>query len=519
MHSGHRSKRERKKLAMRVSAAVLLTRSSLSSPGASAEIFLAKRSPDLRFFGGFWALPGGVVEECDRLGSKEAGEASGMEAALRRCAIRELFEETGVLAFESEEFSRDAVRRALLDRGRADELPPDWNRIVAATGEPGGGLAKICQMTTPPFSPVRYQAVYYQMGLPPGEEPTILPGELVEGRFWRVEEVLDLWARGELWIVPPVIFLLERLRNEESLEAGLNRVREEAGKLEAGKLHPVRFTPGVVVTPLRSPTHPPATTTNCVLIGTDSIYVLDPAATEEEERERLFEAIDERRNVGGELGGVLVSHHHPDHVGSVASVALRYRVPIYGHPLTLSRLDGRGAELRSLGDGETLDLGRSPRPQDAGRWSLETLHTPGHAKGHLVFVESAYRSVMAGDLVSTVSTIMIDPPEGHLSTYLESLNRVLETDIGLLYPAHGMAHREGKKVLRTYLRHRRMREERLVSALKGGAAMSLEDLLRKVYDDVDPRAFHLAERSLVAGLQKLEEENVASCRDGAWRLS
>ena len=88
------------------------------------------------------------------------------------------------------------------------------------------------------------------------------------------------------------------------------------------------------------------------------------------------------------------------------------------------------------------------------------MHTPGHDRGHLVFLESRYGALIAGDLASTVSTILIEPPEGHLSTYLATLTRMAEVDFGHLYPAHGPAARDGRGLLRRYLRHRAMRRTR-----------------------------------------------------------
>jgi glyoxylase-like metal-dependent hydrolase (beta-lactamase superfamily II) len=133
-------------------------------------------------------------------------------------------------------------------------------------------------------------------------------------------------------------------------------------------------------------------------------------------------------------------------------------------------------------------------------------------------MEDRYRSVIAGDLVSTVSTVVIDPPEGHLATYLASLRRVLAESPGLVYPSHGLPRRDGADLLREYLAHRADREAALVAALKDGVS-AVPALVPRVYPEIDARLHTLAERSLRAGLEKLAEEGrVEAAGGGSYRL-
>ena len=121
-------------------------------------------------------------------------------------------------------------------------------------------------------------------------------------------------------------------------------------------------------------------------------------------------------------------------------------------------------------------------------------------------------------MLSTVSTIVIDPPEGHLRTYLASLERLLEEPIHTLYPAHGPAVRDGQKLVRQYLRHRAQRESALLKALDAEGPARPGDLVPGVYWEIDPRMRPLATRSLLAGLQKLAEDGVAAVdQEGLWR--
>lgn len=452
---------------MRVASALALTRGR----GAELEVFLAERSPKLRFFGGYWAFPGGVVEDRDDTGA-------GFDETLRACARRELEEEVALS----------------LDPSRCADL---------------------CSITTPPFAPVRYDTRFFHVELAPEEAPVPSCGELVDGRFFKPSDVLASWRRGELLIVPPVLLMLELLEDGD-VDAFPSRARRETDALEQGKLHPVRFSPGVFMAPLVTATKPPATTTNCLLVGEEKLFVVDPGPPAAAEQARLFAKLDECVAAGSKLAGVVLTHHHPDHVGAVPAIQERYGLTVFAHPETLGRLP-KLASSQPLSDGDELDLGRAPDGSDS--WVLRAIHTPGHARGHLAFRESRYGALLAGDLCSTVSTIVIDPPEGHMATYLASLRRILDEDITTLYPGHGPAHRSGPALVRHYLGHRQQRENLLFEAVTQ-EPQSLGELVAAVYSDTDSSLHHLAERSLLASLIKLEEEGrvKSHAEGGAWSL-
>ena len=481
---------------------MLLTR------GGGEEVYLVERSPELAFFGGYHALPGGNVDPRD--GADE-------ERALRVCAVRELFEETGVLT--------PGLAAGLVPRERA-QLRADlvagapgaarfWERVAAAP-EALAPLRAFGRLTTPPFAPVRYRTRLFQLELPPGEEPRVAPGELAGGRFVRPADELARWTRGEARIAPPVTFLLETLQGR-GLEAALAAAQAACDELEAGVLHPVRVAPGLQMAPLRTPTVPPATTTNAYFVGEDAPYVVDPATPYADEQARLFDLFDRWRAAGRRLAGILVTHHHQDHVGAVAAASRRYDLPVHGHRLTLDRLPPGFRRGRALADGDALELGTAP--DGSTGWRLAAYHTPGHDRGHLIFVDSRYRTALAGDLVSTLSTIVIDPPEGHMATYLASLARARDLDLSLVCPAHGPTSARPRALFEGFLAHRRARADKLAGALAAGIGEP-ELLLARVYDDVAPALLPLAARSLAAGLEQLAEEGRAR-RLGAdrWALA
>lgn len=489
----------------RNAAAVFVVRGE----GPSLEVLLVERARSLRFFGGYLAAPGGVRHRVD--GPDDAAE--GDLEALRRCGLRELFEETGLLPRAGEEglvpYGLEELRRGLIEEKAAAFSA--WRETLEREVD-RRHLVEICRIRTPPFAPVRYDTVFWLARARPDAKPRLWPGELTSARFWRPADALAAWRRGEVAIVPPVVILLEALRDGD-VDAFLKRAAETARAYREGKLHRVRFTPGILMASLTTPTLPPATTTNCLIVGEERLFIVDPASPLPTEQERLFDLLEDLRAEGRELEAILLTHHHPDHVGGVAATSQRFDLPVVGHPLTLSRLAEAVRLGEPLHDGDRIDLGRAP--DGSPGWTLEALFTPGHDRGHLCFQESRYRALIAGDMVSTLSTIVIDPPEGHLQTYLDSLERLLGREVGTLYPAHGPAFLDGPALLKHYLAHRRRRHRKLRHAVAQGRG-TIKELLEVVYDDVDEAQHPLAARSLLAGLEKLREDGEAVEENGRW---
>jgi glyoxylase-like metal-dependent hydrolase (beta-lactamase superfamily II) len=172
-------------------------------------------------------------------------------------------------------------------------------------------------------------------------------------------------------------------------------------------------------------------------------------------------------------------------------------VPLFGHARTLDRLlpDARVAR-EVIDDGARLELA-GPLPI-----ALRAVYTPGHARGHLCFHDERSGALICGDMVSTLSTIIIDPPEGDLGQYLQALERLRQLEPRTLYPAHGLPTQHALEKLDEYLAHRRARAEALAAVLARGAR-DLTDLVAEVYADVPPLVHVLAARSALASLEWL----------------
>ena len=141
-------------------------------------------------------------------------------------------------------------------------------------------------------------------------------------------------------------------------------------------------------------------------------------------------------------------------------------------------------------------------------WTLRAIRTPGHVDNHVCYLLEEEGMVFAGDHIMNGSTVVIVPPGGNMSHYIASLKRLLDYDVRYVAPGHGDLISDCRGEVEKLIRHRLMREAKVVAALTG-SPISMDDLVVRVYDDVDPIMHEWAKLSLLAHLIKLEEEGRA----------
>lgn len=269
--------------------------------------------------------------------------------------------------------------------------------------------------------------------------------------------------------------------------------------------------PTIDVLAVRTPTLPPATHTNTFLVGTGEAVLIEPATPYRDEQDVMVEWVESARARGVELIAILATHHHPDHVGGATALCDRLRLPLWGHAMTAQRLSGVVKLDRLIEDGERIEL------EGPTKTALTAIHTPGHAPGHLCFTDEASGIMIAGDMVASVGTIIVEPTDGDMILYLESLRRMASLKPHGLLPAHGDIIGDPQAILSFYIAHRLMREGKVMAAIEAhGAAARPTDLVAHAYADTPEALWPLALRSIAAHLIKLEREGRVTSDGDQW---
>ena len=266
--------------------------------------------------------------------------------------------------------------------------------------------------------------------------------------------------------------------------------------------------PGYWVFPLRTPTLPPATATNTVVVGRRRLAVIEPGTPHADEQAQLLTWLDARVAEGARVEGIFLTHHHSDHIGFAERLREHTGAPLVAHPETARRISLSVDRHGSDDERFELDDGYGIRP----------VFTPGHAPGHFAYLETRTDIVHAGDMVAGDGSILIDPDDaGDMSAYLASLERLGSLGASRLVPAHGRAFEEPEAVCRHFVEHRLGRERKVVNAM-GTESKNLPEILASAYADTPKMLWPLAEKSLRAHLQKLVDDGRAIQDDAGARL-
>ena len=481
-------------------------------------VLVGTRSTAARSFPGFIAFPGGAVDPEDAQIPRARQVVD--EVAERAAALRELGEETGhwllcqpggatPSAAQCRAFSaarggdshRDRPREGLAATLRRLSLVLDDRRLVP-----------LARWVTPDFLPHRFSV--RQFLLPLDEQAPLTPpeDELEALRWMHARELVEAHRRGEALLLPPIRHVVYALAAAEAAgdddDARLARlcdIRQTQPELRD-------LCAGVAVQPYRTDTLPPATHTNTVLLGERGFLIVDPATTSRDERDRFDATLARLAAWGRTPKAIVCSHHHHDHIGDVERVARRHGLPIWAHGDTAAHVPF--AIDRALDDDEVL---LTDDEEGAPHRAWRVLHTPGHAHGHLALYCAPLSLLFAGDLVASIGSILIDPPEGNMRVYLNSLDRIIGLAPRRVVPSHGPLLAAGTARLIAHRDHRLARLAQLQAAL-GPSPQSPEALVEALYGQDTPRAmFPLAARSLLASLELLCEEGRAERVGDAFR--
>jgi glyoxylase-like metal-dependent hydrolase (beta-lactamase superfamily II) len=242
--------------------------------------------------------------------------------------------------------------------------------------------------------------------------------------------------------------------------------------------------------------------TNTYLLGRDEVAVLDPGPLIESHVEEI------QRVAIAPIRWVMVTHTHPDHSPAARDLAKLTGAQLIGSPPPeTEHQDMTFAPDRVLEDGERITIDGI---------DIEAIHTPGHASNHICYLHTHLNWVFTGDHVIDGSTVVINPPDGNMLHYLQSLAKVKGRRPDALAPGHGELIRDPDRAIDYLIDHRLSRESKVAAALSENPGLTSMDLVPQVYQDVDEKLYGLAERSLLAHLLKLVQDGAALKVDGRW---
>jgi len=480
-------------------AAVILLRQNTNP--ANPEVFWVKRSDKLAFLGGFHAFPGGQIDADDA--AVNVRNAPNPEtAAMISGAARELFEELGVLAVRGGETLTKGQRVSLLDDLESGRIT--WSKLLDhyELHLDANDFTYAGRWVTPPFNARRFDTWFFLVNCPPRQEPNVIAGELSSGEWLTARDAYDRWLHDQVVAVPPTLHALR------TLAAGITpNLSERFLSIPQAHGEPARritFRPNYICFPVRTPTRPPATHTCCYLVyNSKEILIFDPGSPYEDEQEALAACVDEMIGEGRQVREIILTHLHPDHVGGVNALKahLGGSVPVAAHAQTADALSDVHVD-RLIEDNDVIALEGEPRIQ------LRALHTPGHALGHLCFHDEARGVLLTGDNIVGIGSVLIDPPQGNMRVYLQSLERMRSLpNLSVLFGGHGPAIATPYQKIDEYIAHRLERERNILEAVRSGIT-DPKDIVAHVYTDVSPKAHGMAERAVIAHLEKLDDDGL-----------
>jgi len=524
----------------RPAATVLLMRDGASG----IELLMTRRSMTASFAAGAYVFPGGGVDPADAAAHGQARRRPGqsdLHLTQAIAAIRESFEELGVL-LACHADGRPAADADIAGMDRKAAFAPQCAErgLVLAADQ----VFVLAHWITDRDLPRRFDVPFLVARMPANQQPVADESEQFEPVWVRPQDALERHAAGGFFIIFPTIRTLERLMAFDSVDAVLQAcaVSEQplwtscprAGWL-AGKemrymehehpygelqlvspdgqiVHQLDWQTAQPVSLLRNvmrltAPNPGAMTgpgTNSYLVGdpVTGFIAIDPGPADALHVERLWRA------AGGHIRMIVCTHSHPDHAPGAAPLQALCtpRPPIMGLPSAASaRANSEFQPDEVLADGQELRLASDDGEQVH---TLKVIHTPGHAANHLCLVLLEDGLLFSGDHVLNGSTTVVDPPDGAMTAYLDSLDRLsaaCETcRIDFILPAHGYVLGQAAAAIAALKAHRLRREAKILGVMQARPDGTLDEWVTQAYDDVPPRMWPVAKRSLRPRGQRIQ---------------
>ncbi|MGY2736019.1 MBL fold metallo-hydrolase [Sphingomonas sp. UYP23] len=259
------------------------------------------------------------------------------------------------------------------------------------------------------------------------------------------------------------------------------------------------------------------TGTQVHLVGTTDLAVIDPGPDDPAYIDAIIRAI-----AGRPVRAIVITHTHRDHSPGSRPLAAATGAPIVGcAPLAFddagiradASFDRAYAPDRVLAEGDSVS---------GEGWTLTALATPGHTSNHLAFAlpqaQDGAGALFSGDHVMGWSTSIVSPPDGNMTAYMASLEKLLDRTERRYYPAHGDPIESPQRLVRGMLGHRKQREGQILRTLRAAPA-TIGEMVSRMYVGIDPRLFPAAERSVLAHLIDLRDRARVAEQGGLWSVT
>ena len=238
------------------------------------------------------------------------------------------------------------------------------------------------------------------------------------------------------------------------------------------------------------------------IVGRDRVAIIDPGPDDAAHVAALLDAVR-----GETVTHIFVTHTHRDHSPAAAKIKVATGAKVFAQgPHRLARPLHTG-EMRRLDASADLDFRPDTALADGETvsghgWTLEAVTTPGHTANHMAFAFKEANLLFAGDHVMAWSTTIVAPPDGAMTDYMASLQKLVRRSEPLYLSGHGAPVRDAPRYVQYLIRHRQAREASILHRLAKGAA-DIPTIVRAVYIGLDPRLVGAAALSVLAHLEEL----------------
>ncbi|MGE0596138.1 MAG: MBL fold metallo-hydrolase [Hyphomonadaceae bacterium] len=251
--------------------------------------------------------------------------------------------------------------------------------------------------------------------------------------------------------------------------------------------------------------------TGVYIIGRGEVAVIDPGPDNPEHIQALLRALKSER-----VTHVLVTHRHNDHSPAAHPLARATGAQVYASKIPPRPSDCDTLRLEAGDDHRfepDIDVKDGDRFSGPG-WTLEAVFTPGHTANHMAYALIEENALFPGDHIMGWSTTVIGPPDGDMSDYLASLEKVRDRGFATLWPTHGPPVRNASAFVQSFIDHRLEREAQIVAQLAQGQRL-IKDMVAVIYADVDKRLHPAACHSVLAHMIRLVELGRVGCEGPA----